>query len=345
MINTRSNFEEVPGIDGFERKMLEKLEASKIIEHVYIGDALPDADINTLISLTKKPLKMKVTSAGLVYTDEDNQEILCPDYGMNISADGMWLSDKIPNVNFDIEQNGNLRRAEEAQSAYCCVIVSLVLGDEGMTKELHDLIKNYNFNEMSPRSGGILFKSLLEDWQSLQSVSINIAISAAKFKISNLKKESGKYLKDGIDEKAAAELQSLSDAIREVNRRFSMGKLSQENVKDLTKIQILRLLDERDDEISKIISVSNQQVLYKILNLSSEYLSPIVKRNVYKRASESVEELYAQNPDYAILVGDKQTIIDRWKRRYIKLAKISLRKTEVEKYLKDKSTYILPRKL
>jgi hypothetical protein len=36
----------------------------------------------------------------------------------SVSEKGEWLSDKIPYVDFDIDQNGNVRKAEEAEALF-----------------------------------------------------------------------------------------------------------------------------------------------------------------------------------------------------------------------------------
>lgn len=107
------------------------------------------------------------------------------------------------------------------------------------------------------------------------AVILNIIVSASKFRISNEKKGTEKYLKDGIQELEVAELRDLESKIRMINFRYSEYDLSPIEVKKLTKID-----DKRDDEISLLINNSNVGNLYKALNLSSEYISPIKKKKI-----------------------------------------------------------------
>lgn len=71
--------------------------------------------------------------------------------------------------------------------------------------------------------GRILFRDLLISWQDLQSVIINILISACKFRISDVKKDIEKFLRDGITDLEAAELREMDSKIRAINFSFSVS--------------------------------------------------------------------------------------------------------------------------
>merc|ERR1712232_128340 len=112
---------------------------------------------------------------------------VCPHIDSDVSDSGEWLSDHIPPPNFDIAQSGNVRKALEAESYFICSVICVVLKDEVFTSELNEVINLYDFDAMMPRNGGNTFNSLLSSWQGLQSIVINVIISAAKFSISHKK--------------------------------------------------------------------------------------------------------------------------------------------------------------
>lgn len=95
-----------------------------------------------------------------------------------------------------------------------------------MKKELIDVIDNYDFKRMSPINNRKTFCSILESYQDYQSVTINIAVSAAKFNISNLKKDSEIFLKENIPEDRISGLRDLEISISDKNREYSLGPLS-----------------------------------------------------------------------------------------------------------------------
>ena len=55
-----------------------------------------------------------------------------------------------------------------------------------------------------------------------------------------------------------------------------------------------------------------------------------------------IDEAIKNLGDDAIIFGDKPTLLKRWKKRYYRLAKMSVRKEEVNKYLSNPIEYKLP---
>lgn len=131
---------------------------------------------------------------------------------------------------------------------------------------------------MVPLREGSTFKQLLEELQDLQSYAVNVVVSAAKFKISSLKKDTSKYLRDGMPKEVVVELRTLERAVGSINRKYFNGVLSSTNVKSLSKKEILTELENRNNEIERLVDGSSVGTVYKIINLNTEYVSPIVKK-------------------------------------------------------------------
>lgn len=330
---------------SFESKMLSLLKDSKIVENIMMSNVLDDFDSEILLRLLKYPLKIEATSEGIIAKVDDGDYIVCPNFSINISENGKWLSDVLPPCPFDIEQGGNLRKAEEAESAYFCAIVCLVLKDKVFLDEITDTIKNYNYTEMDSYPDHLNFKTLLSSWLDLQSVLINISVSAAKYRISDLKKDTEKFLRDGIPQEEVLELRELATSIKNINRTYSIGVLSPDNVRKLNKIEILKYLDQKNKEINLLIKDSPVSTLYKLENLSTEYINPITKKKLINLAKAGVEEYYKNLPDDKSLIIDKRVLFDKWKRRFLKLEKISIRKTFINKYLQSPNEFVFPVKM
>lgn len=329
----------------FENKLMDALVKSKLVKHVVMKDVLEDVEQKILIDMLEKPSKISFDEFGIYYEGDDGEKIQCPSYGINLQADGMWLSDKILDISFDIEQNGNVRKADEAQAIYCCLVVCSVLNDEDLKEELKQVITNYDYISMTPKGGFSSFRDLLNTWQELQSILINVSVSAANYKIADLKKDSERFLKDSMSEETSLELRNLTDAIKAVNRRYSQGELSPINVQNLKKIEILSLIANRDDEVETLITNSNVELEYRITKLNSQYLSPLVKRKIQNLARKTVSDLYTSQADLSLIVGDIQTIEERWRKRFLRLSSISLRKEQLEKLSTNRESYQLPSKL
>jgi hypothetical protein len=54
----------------------------------------------------------------------------------------------IPNVPFDIDQNGNVRRADEAEALFCAINLSWIITDEVFRDEVLEIAKKYDFKSM-----------------------------------------------------------------------------------------------------------------------------------------------------------------------------------------------------
>lgn len=341
---------------NIEKRMLDVIRQSKHIEHVMVGDVLDDVTKNKILEMISTPKPFKISDRGLSFINSNGDEEECVNYGTNVTADGRWLSSKIDIVPFDIEQDGNLRKSSEAQAAYCLCVLYCVLNDESIKKDIISAVSNYDFSKMAPNIDSPSFVELLESYQNLQSTSINICVSAAKYNISNVKKDSEKFLKENIPEDRIGGLRELDSLISSINRKYSLGSLSPDRVGQLTKLEVLAQLDKRNQEIALLLdggtdkngSIYNshkEATLWRILNLSSEYISPIVKRRLNILAEDEVSKLFIENPRLSLEYNEKKQLSDKWKKRYIKLARLSVRKTQVDKYLSDENSYMLPVKL
>ena len=77
-------------------------------------------------------------------------------------------------------------------------------------------------------------------------------------------------------------MSNLDTPIKGIYAKYSTGegKLSPKNVRGLKKVEILSLLDEQKKEIDDVLKNNDFSTLYKIVNLSSEYLSPLKKKEI-----------------------------------------------------------------
>lgn len=166
---------------------------------------------------------------------------------------------------------------------------------------------------MAGLNGSKGFKDLLTEWLDLQSTLIIVSVSAGKYKISSVEKDTEKFLHEGSKDDLVTELRNLSTRIKDVNRSYFTGDLSPTKVATMTKIQILHKLDYKAREIDQLIRMSSVSSLYKILNLSSEYISTISKKRLRNLAQVEIDNVYKEFPSLSFTVGDKRQVTDRWK--------------------------------
>lgn len=326
-----------------EQVMADALNKSGYITHVMKKEIFGDISEDVLNKFCDHTFNIRVKDNGIIAVNDDGEEIFAPDYGVSIENDGKWLSELITDPEFDLDMGGNLRKSIEATNAYIVITVANVLNDIDIINEVKYIISNYDFKSMKPlKDDGTNFTELLNDLLSLQSYSVNVIVSAAKIRIANQKKDTAKFLKDGIPEDLEVELRNLDIKISNINRNYSNGPLSPDNVKKLEKIEILTYLSQKQKEIDNVLNQSVAKTLYKIQNLSTEYVSPLVKRKLSKLALIEVEKFYTENPQAEDVYGDMSSIVSNWKSRYYRLARMSVRREEVIKFLELGSEYVLP---
>lgn len=331
---------------NFENEIISKLKDSGLIKRFSFSEVKQNPDIKIINQLFLYPIKIDADDQGIFYFDEGGDKIYCPSMAFSITDSGEWLSDKIPPVPFDIEQSGNVRKAEEAESIFCLVVISIILKEPEFRDEILKIARSYDFvNMKNVNEDGSTFRALLNDWQDLQSTVINIIISACKFKISFYKKDIEKFLRDGMSREEVAELRDLDAKVRSINFTYSEGILSPENVKKLTKIERLQAIDRRDREIETEVKKSPASVLYKLSNLSSEYISPIQKKKIQLWVKKEVDSLFNSKNDFSQLAGERSQILVKLQRRALRFEKNSVRKLNIEKYLANKNDFKMPTKL
>ena len=151
---------------------------------------------------------------------KNGDRIVCPYVDANVSDSGKWLSNQIPSPNFDIAQAGNVRKAEEAEALFSCVIVSKILRHKLFEDELEGgVIVGYDFKNMSPQKGHASFIELLQSWQEIQSIVLNVIISACRYKISSQKKDIEIFLRDGLEKKEKDGLRDLREDLKGINTK------------------------------------------------------------------------------------------------------------------------------
>jgi hypothetical protein len=112
-----------------------------------------------------------------------------------------------------------------------------------------------------------------------------------------------------MSQELVAELRKLDMLVSGINRKYSNGILSPESVKKLTKLQILSHLQDKQIEINE----SKVEMLFDILNISTEYVSPIDKKRFDKLAAVEIQECFESGDINEEIVGDKSILLARWR--------------------------------
>lgn len=176
-------------ITAFEDSIISKLKKEHLIERFIQTEYKVSPNVQIITDAIESSSPLDVDDQGLFYINLDGEKVYPPELYTSIDDKGVWLSEKLPDITFDIDQGGNVRMANEAEALYCLICVANIIKSDGIfKKEIKDIASNYSFSTMSAVDASKNFRSLLQSWQDLQSVIINILISACKFNISNQKK-------------------------------------------------------------------------------------------------------------------------------------------------------------
>lgn len=329
----------------FEERITKGLQDSGLIEKFSTYEIGKSPELDTIIKIFEKPHIISYDEGGIYYVDENSDKVYCPGMLTTISDKGLWLSDMLPDIGFDIDQNGNVRKAGESEALYIVSQIAHILKDDSFKNELIEFAKDYDFGEMRCNvEFSENFRSLLTKWQSLQSQIINIIVSACKFKISSQKKSIEKFMRDGLSDSVVAELRNLESSIRGINFKASEGALSPTNVKKLTKIERLQAINLRDDEIASTITKSRVGNLFKITTLSSEYISPVKKKKISLWVLNYVDKLL-EDPIFFNMREERQSLIANFTKRAYKFEKTSIRRLNIEKYISEGENFRMPSKM
>jgi hypothetical protein len=328
-----------------DKKIIDELRAEDLWEYFIENEKLPDAEQKLIIDVLSKPYRITVIDGDLSYKDDSGEWCKMPDTESGVRSCSLFLSEYLPNPWFKTNVHGSMAKSSEAEAMYYTGMVCGCLQSTMFYNDFKDIISNYDFvNYCSKDIDGIGFRDFLLKLQDLQSFKINCIISSAKYKLSLQKKETEKFLKDGLEVETIIELDLLADEIFAVNQKYSGkgGQLSTKVVSDLTKIQILQAIKDRDGEISKLVLKSSVGSLYRAFNLSSEYIEAEKKEEIKRAVAIKVEKYF--DGSYESNFEDRSAYESKLRQRCIKIERTSVRKTELSKYIKDPAAYVTPKK-
>jgi hypothetical protein len=332
-------------LDDIVSKLAEDKDLLKYFNANIEGD---QASITLLTELAEKSLTIEIFEGYLHAKGDDDTRIKCPFVDTNVSESGFWLSDLIPLPSFDIEQNGNVRKSTECIAAYKCAIIAGIMQGEFKTG-FFDVVNDYDFSKMDGKdvegSESLNFKNLLEDWSQFQSTHVSIIISAAKYKLSEKKRDVLAFVGEKLSPLEMAGLNDLRTAITRYISTFEVDKLSVKQRKALNKIELLTLISERDSHVERMVLGSKYRTPFRIHKLSSEHICANTKIKLQRFVRTEVGLLIEKDPGIIEKVGDSKTITKKIRKRVFRAAVISLKKQEFEKYVECREEYVLPPKV
>lgn len=310
-------------------------------------NAYNELDSALLVKLVTEPFLIgyDVDVNRLYFQDENGDKSYCPDIHEGLTTSKEWISEFLPNVPLDINQNGNIRMAKEAENIYKCILVAGILRDEFLS-DFQKVCKSYNFKELRGRDNDeINFTRLLEKWQSLQNITIRIIISGANYKLASEKNLEVGFLLGSLSKEETLGVSSIRNFVKTCIRSYMLDKLSPDKVNKLSKIDRLKEIQKKDDEVMAIINEStNFSELYKICAMTADYLDPFAKIRLdncaIDFAKKDAKEIFKQDEK------GLKNFTSVCRRRAYKEALIALKNKEIDKWrIVGNAEYKLPSKI
>ena len=137
----------------------------------------------------------------------------------------------------------NAKKLSKVWFAYYCAVIVLILQDKGVRYKTKEIIEDYNLDIiLSKEVDATRFFNIITCFLNLQSYSSNVVVLTVKFKISNRKQETAKFLLDDISENLDGKLWNFDKNVFNINREYLQAVLSPKNIKLLNKPEKLNKL-------------------------------------------------------------------------------------------------------
>lgn len=158
------------------------------------------------------------------------------------------------------------------------------------------------------------------------------------------KKDIEKFLKDGLTMEEQVGLSDLDTDIKRIFSKYTTGDgtLSPREVGKKKKVEILEAIEDQNSEIKAILDKSKYKTLHKIINLTSEYITPLKKKKIQYLISEQMVLHFEGSIESETI--DFSSFESRMRKRALRIERNSVRRKEILKYIENRDSYVLPSK-
>jgi len=334
-----------------------EIDIAKLLQFLVDGGIVPIEALPSSDFVFNDEVLLECINAGtdLEYdslTDElfvktvDGGKIKAPDLSDGLSVSSEWLIEYLPNLTIDIDQGGNVRKGDEAESCYKLLCLGFVIPE--YKDEIIQFFKNYDYEKMVPIGADMLggFTKQVQEYQNINSVRVSSVFSAASIKISLYKEKNELFYTGQLDAKETLKLSILSREIKSLISHYERNSgLNPEEMKDMPKISKLQLIDKRDTEIEKLISSSEVGTLYRITKLTSERIPPVIKSKIYREADIASKKHSKEMGLSGSIAFDSENYIRRtFVREAFRSVLKSIKNDDILKYKSDPGSFKLKTK-
>lgn len=242
------------------------LQEQKIIEEYQVGIEYENISPDQLVELSKKSFEIFSDKAtGQIAYKDDKGKMIALNFDFN---DDIFhrksIAAVLPNVTFDIIQNGDIEKAKEAEAAYKVVTINKIY-DGLYSNEIMSTMRGYDYEQLEPSEGSLSFTEILRTMLEESSAVTRIIVAACNIKLIDVKTKKELKIYTNISDQENQELNDLKLAILNLRNDY-VDIIAAEPTK--AKRAVKR--EELEEEISEKISDSKVGNIFRILNLNVE---------------------------------------------------------------------------
>jgi hypothetical protein len=193
----------------------------------------------------------------LKYVDENGAEHIAPDLSDGITESSEWLCDKLPLPPFDFDQDGNLRKIDEVRASYTLICIAIII--KSFKDEIFEMFSKYDYKTFSFDGSDVSDESLcdyLNSFMNLNSLRINVIVSAASIQISRTIEKKDVYWKSTLTLEEITEFGRISRDVKNIILNYERDrKLNPSQISTLTRVEKLLTIEKRDLEIESVTPV------------------------------------------------------------------------------------------
>jgi len=304
-------------------------------------------NINEISEIASKGAKLRVNpdDGSLQYDNEGKWEEV-PSMKDGIENVSIFLADRIPGFTFKTSEEFTDFKNSEIENIYICSLLAGILGED-FEEQFKEVVENYSFIDVEEGVDNCTsFTQLLGEWQEFQSKTIQAIISACRQNISEKKEEYSSLNLSLLDREERLKLESLKIEVTNYFNNYKRDHLKEENIKSLKKHEIFKLYDDRDTHIKDLIINSPEyksvKTLYFIDKLNSEDINVFKKKKISNIAKSKAVELFSERK---VSENIFREYVNKFNRKGLKVYLRRWKNQELEKYLSNRESYLLPKKV
>jgi hypothetical protein len=261
----KDSIEEVDNSDSMH-VYLRKLKEAELIDEYDFGKEYDSLDFKKVMELSSQSFEVGLDdeSGNIYYLDGKNHKIFLDFDFEDDVFHRKNVSALLPDISFDILQNGDIEKAKESEAIYKTIVINEIFN--GLYTDLiKESLSGYNFDDLCPDDDKRNFRDILKIMLEESSAVLRIIIGACNLKLVEFKTKKDLKLLRSISDQEDQELRDLRIKLA-IHRNEWARKIALKETKAQREVEREKMRKEEAD----IIDDSGVSLIYQILSLSTD---------------------------------------------------------------------------